>query len=46
MKLAKTRDVVTRDGDIVMPLEIELPHDFFERAAIRVHVEPMTGKKR
>ncbi len=43
VKLAETRDAVTRDGDVVMPLEIELPHDFFERAAIRVHVEPMTG---
>lgn len=46
VKLAKTRDAATRDGDVVMPLEIELPHDFFERAAIRVHVEPMTGEKR
>jgi len=46
VKLAKTRDAVTRDGDVVMPLEIELPTDFFERAAIRVHVEPMTGEKR
>lgn len=46
VKLAKTRDAATRDGDVVMPLEIELPYDFFERAAIRVHVEPMTGEKR
>lgn len=46
VKLAKTRDAATRDGDVVMPLEIELPHDFFDRAAIRVRVEPMTGEKR
>lgn len=46
VKLAKTRDAATRDGDVVMPLEIDLPYDFFDRAAIRVHVEPMTGEKR
>ena len=46
VKLAKTRDAATRDGDVVMPLEIELPADFFDRAAIRVRVEPMTGDKR
>lgn len=46
VKLAKTRDAVTRDGDVVMPLEIELPADFFDRAAIRVHIEPMNGEKR
>jgi hypothetical protein len=46
VKLAKSRDAVTRDGDVVMPLEIELPYDFFSRAAIRVRVEPMTGEKR
>lgn len=43
VKLAKTRDAVTRDGDVVMPLELELPHDFFDRAAIRVFVAPMEG---
>lgn len=46
VKLARTRDAVTRDGDVVMPLELELPYDFFDRAAIRVRVEPMTGEKR
>jgi hypothetical protein len=46
VKLAKTRDAATRDGDVVMPLEIELPWDFFSRAAIRVRIEPMTGEKR
>lgn len=46
VKLAKTRDAATRDGDVVMPLELELPYDFFDRAAIRVRVEPMTGDKR
>lgn len=46
VKLAKTRDAATRDGDVVMPFEIELPYDFFDRAAIRVRVEPMTGEKR
>ncbi|WP_417556138.1 hypothetical protein [Microbacterium sp.] len=46
VKLAKSRDAATRDGDVVMPLEIELPYDFFDRAAIRVRVEPMTGEKR
>lgn len=46
VKLAKTRDAVTRDGDVVMPMEIELPFDFFDRAAIRVVVEPLTGSQR
>ena len=46
VKLAKTRDAATRDGDVVMPLEIELPWDFFDRAAIRVRIEPMKGEKR
>lgn len=46
VKLAKTRDAATRDGDVVMPLELELPYDFFDRAAIRVRIEPMTGDKR
>ena len=46
VKLAKSRDAVTRDGDVVLPLDIELPYDFFERAAIRVHVEPLTGETR
>lgn len=46
VKLAKTRDAATRDGDVVMPLEIDLPYDFFNRAAIRVHVQPMTGEQR
>ncbi|MGH3703013.1 MAG: hypothetical protein ACRDT9_00150 [Agromyces sp.] len=46
VKLAKSRDASTRDGDVIMPLEVELPHDFFDRAAIRVRVEPMTGEKR
>lgn len=45
VKLAKTRDAATRDGDVVMPLEIDLPYDFFDRAAIRVNVQPMTGAK-
>lgn len=43
VKLAKTRDAATRDGDVVMPLEIDLPYDFFDRAAIRVRIQPMTG---
>ena len=42
-KLAKTRDAVTRDGDVVLPLERELPNDFFDRAAIVVKVAPVTG---
>ncbi|MFB7843608.1 hypothetical protein [Microbacterium sp. NPDC056052] len=46
VKLARTRDAATRDGDVVMPLTIELPDDFFDRAAIRVRLEPMTGEKR
>lgn len=46
VKLAKSRDTATREGDVVMPIEIELPWDFFDRAAIRVRVEPMTGEKR
>jgi hypothetical protein len=46
VKMAKTRDAATRDGDVVLPVEIELPADFFDRAAIRVHVEPMRGEKR
>lgn len=43
VKLARTREAATRDGDVVMPIQIELPHDFFDRAAIRVRLEPMTG---
>ncbi|MFD6699710.1 MULTISPECIES: hypothetical protein [unclassified Microbacterium] len=43
VKMAKTRDAATRDGDVVLPLEISLPPDFFDRAAISVHVEPMSG---
>ncbi len=46
VKLANSREAATRVGDVVMPLELELPNDFFDRAAIRVHVEPMTGDKR
>lgn len=46
VKLAKTRDAATRDGDVVLPVEIELPTDFFDRAAVRVHVEPMRGESR
>jgi hypothetical protein len=46
VKLAKTRDAATRDGDVVLPVEIELPDDFFERAAISVRVQPMTGEQR
>lgn len=45
VKLTKSRDAATRDGDVVLPLELDLPHDFFDRAAIRVHVEPMTGNQ-
>lgn len=43
VKLAKTRDSATRDGDVVLPVELDLPYDFFDRAAIRVNVLPMTG---
>ncbi|WP_433584575.1 hypothetical protein [Microbacterium hydrocarbonoxydans] len=46
VKLARTRAAATRDGDVVMPLEIELPWDFFDRAAIRVRIEPMKGQER
>lgn len=45
-KMAKTRDSATRDGDVVLPVELELPHDFFDRAAIRVKVQPVTGEAR
>lgn len=44
-KVAKSRDAASRDGDVVLPVEVELPDDFFERAAIRVHVEPLTGEQ-
>ena len=42
-KLAKTRDAATADGDVVLQLELDLPHDFFDRAAIVVKVAPVTG---
>jgi hypothetical protein len=45
VKLAKTRDASTRDGDVVLPVEIDLPNDFFDRAAITVKVQPLTGEK-